>query len=59
LPTGPREGPAPRDDSVALGADDELFSDDDGPERQLIADQTRSVVLRALTPCRSSEASSS
>ena len=35
-------------DSVELNADDELFSEDGGPEQHLIADQTRSVVLRAL-----------
>jgi RNA polymerase sigma factor (sigma-70 family) len=37
-----------QDESVGLHADDELFSEDGGPEQHLIADQTRSVVLRAL-----------
>jgi RNA polymerase sigma factor (sigma-70 family) len=37
-----------QDDPVELEADEELTSEDSGPEQRLIADQTRSQVLRGL-----------
>jgi RNA polymerase sigma-70 factor (ECF subfamily) len=36
------------DDPIELEADDELTSEEPGPEQRLIADQTRSQVLRGL-----------